>query len=202
MKNKTNIKLLFFILALIFLVLAIISIRSTYARYITSLKATSSVEMGSWLILVNNQNIIEDSDLSTKIIPVFNENSQYIAEGKIAPTSTGTVEITVDYSEVTVPFEYEISFSSDSLASLDDFKLIDYSIDDGEAITVEASTKTISSTVNPEETDRTKTFTLNFAWFDGEGESFDDIEDTTFSRNHTDLGLRFDLTFNQLQPTT
>lgn len=202
MKNKTTIKLLCFIFAILFLVLAIISIRITYARYITSLTATSTVEMGSWLIYVNNQNIVQNSDLSSVITPVFNTDSEYIAEGKISPTSTGYVEIEIDYSEVTVPFTYDISFAADESTPLPDFKLTSYSVDGGGLINVDASATTITTTVSPDETDRTKIYKLNFGWVDGAGENFNDIQDTAFSRNFDNIGLRFDIEFTQLQPNT
>ena len=131
MKSKINIKLLFLILALLFLVLAIISIRTTYARYVTSLTAGGSVELGRWLIKVNDQNILDNADLSNIITPIFNEGSEYITEGKVAPASTGYTEIVIDYSKVTVPFKYDISFSSDTIS---DFSLTSYSVDGGAEI--------------------------------------------------------------------
>lgn len=210
MKSKINMKLLFFVFALLFLTLAIITIQATYARYVTSLTAGGSVELGSWLIKVNDQNIMENSDLSNKIVPIFNkasendEFSEYIAEGKLAPTSIGYVVITLDYSKVTVPFKYDISFSavpSTTPTFLEDFIFTSYSIDDGEEVTVDDSTVPITDTISPDDATRTRALKLNFAWFDGNGESFDDALDTSFSRNNDDLGMRFNLSFTQLQPT-
>lgn len=203
MKSKINIKTLFFLLSILFLILTIFLIQFTYARYITALTAKSYVEMGSWLIRVNNQNIIENSDVSDVITPVFDSNPQYIAEGKISPTSTGYVEITIDYQEVTVPFKYEISLEPDTNTILEDFKLISYSIDGGSTVSVDDSSSIITATIAPNETTRTRTIKLNFAWLDGaEDEALDDIEDTAYSRNVDALGLRFNMAFTQLQPTT
>lgn len=202
MKYKVNKKILFFILGLLFLVLTIFLIRTTYARYVTSLTAKSTVELGSWLIRVNNQNIIQNSDVSDVVTPVFNSDSEYIAEGKISPTSTGHVEIAIDYQEVTVPFKYEISFANDSSTLLEDFKLSGYSVDGGSIVSVDNSNDIITGTILPDETTRTRTLKLNFGWIDGEGETLNDIQDTTFSRNNAELGLRFTIVFTQLQPTT
>ena len=55
MKFKFNIKLYFFLLTIFFFILTIFLINNTFARYITSLTTTSTVEMGKWLILVNEQ---------------------------------------------------------------------------------------------------------------------------------------------------
>lgn len=203
MKFKINMKVFFFFLAILFLILTIFLMRFTYARYITALTAKSSVEMGSWLIRVNNQNIIENSDVSDIITPVFDSNPQYIAEGKISPTSTGYVEITIDYQEVTVPFKYEIFLEHDTNTILEDFKLISYSVDGGSTVSVDDSSSIITATILPNETTRTRTLKLNFAWLDGgENEVFDDIQDTAYSHNVDALGLRFNMAFTQLQPTT
>ena len=84
MRKKKEIKLhpalLFFVLTIIFLILAIITIQSTYARYVTALTATSSIELGTWSFSINNQNIMENSDISSTVVPIFNEDSEYIAE--------------------------------------------------------------------------------------------------------------------------
>lgn len=202
MNLKVNKKLLFFILTIIFLILAIITIRSTYARYVTSLTATSTVELGSWYILVNNQNIMDNSDFSSRITPIFNENSDYISEGVIAPSSTGYVTITLDYSKVTVPFMYDISFTSEASIDLEDFNLTSYSIDSGETIDITDPSAPISATILPTDTTRTRTLTLNFEWFDGEENSLNNVSDTDFSLTNSELGLRFNMSFTQLQPTT
>ena len=78
MKSKIYMKLLFFLITIIFLILTIISIQTTYARYVTALTARSKVELGRWLILVNNQNVIDDSDISDIVIPEFSMNNEYI----------------------------------------------------------------------------------------------------------------------------
>lgn len=198
-KNKFSLKLLYLILALIFLILTIISIRSTYARYVTSLTAKSYVDLGRWMILVNNQNIIENSDLSDVITPVFSEDSEYIADGKIVPTSSGYIDITIDYSNVTVPFKYELSFEQAEETLLEDFRLTDYSID---GIPVESLDGVISSVVVPDEvTDKTQTMRLNFGWYDGKNEVLDDIDDTNYSYNNDSLQFKFSISFTQLQPS-
>ena len=199
MKSKINIKLLFLILALLFLVLAIISIRTTYARYVTSLTAGGSVELGRWLIKVNDQNILDNADLSNIITPIFNEGSEYITEGKVAPASTGYTEIVIDYSKVTVPFKYDISFSSDTIS---DFSLTSYSVDGGAEIPIADPSSPITDTILPTDATRTRTLKLNFAWYEGAGEQLDDTSDTTYALEYDEIGMLFDLQFTQLQPTS
>ena len=200
MKLKFNIKLCFFLLTILFFILTMFLINTTFARYITSLTTTSTVEMGKWLILVNEQNIMENSNLSEHIIPVFNSNPTYIAEDKIVPTSTGYVEININYEEVTVPFEYKISFIQENATPLEDFKFTDYSIDGGSAIQVDNTNSIITGTITPDDITTERNFLLNFAWIDNASASLDDIEDTAYSRNFDELNLLFNLEFTQVEP--
>ena len=200
MKFKFNIKLYFFILAILFLILTVFLINSTFARYITALTTTSTVEMGRWSILVNNQNIMENSNLSERITPVFNSNPNYIAEDKIVPTSTGYVTININYEEVSVPFEYKISFDQGNSTPLADFKFTDYSVDGGSAIQVDNANSIITGTITPDGITAERNFLLNFAWVDDPSASFDDTEDTAYSRNFDELNLLFNLEFTQVEP--
>ena len=195
---KFNIKFCFFILTCIFLIFTVFLINSTFARYITALTATSTVEMGTWSIIVNNQNVVENSNLSECITPIFNSNPTYIADDKIVPTSTGYVEININYEEVNVPFEYKISFKQENSTILEDFKFTDYSIDGGTAIMVDNADSSIIGTINPDGLTTEHNFLLNFAWIDDESASFDDMEDTAYSRNFDELNFLFNLEFTQL----
>lgn len=202
MKFKFNIKFSFFILTILFFILTIFLINSTFARYLTALTATSTVEFGSWSILVNDQNIIENTNLSEFIIPVFNSNPTYIAEDKIVPTSSGYVKININYEEVSVPFEYKISFKQGNSTPLEDFKFTNYTIDGNSEIIVDDSVSSIIGTINPDGVTTERDFILNFAWIDDNSASLDDTQDTSYSRNFEDLNFLFNLEFTQLESVT
>lgn len=202
MKFKFNIKFSFFILTILFFILTIFLINSTFARYLTALTATSTVEFGSWSILVNDQNIIENTNLSEFIIPVFNSNPTYIAEDKIVPTSSGYVKININYEEVSVPFEYKISFNQGNSTPLEDFKFTNYTIDGNSEIIVDDSVSSIIGTINPDGVTTERDFILNFAWIDDNSASLDDTQDTSYSRNFEDLNFLFNLEFTQLESVT
>ena len=123
-------------------------------------------------------------------------------EGKIAPTSTGYVEIALDYTKVTVPFRYDISFSTPESALLTDFKLVSYSVDGGTETLVDDPTAPVSDIISPDNATKNRTLKLNFIWFDGTDESSSDILDTNYTRDNENLGMRFNLQFTQLQPLT
>ncbi len=205
MKSKINFKLFFFLAAIISLILTILSLLTTYSRYVTSITAKSYVELGKWLILINNQDITDNSDISSVLTPVF-DKSDYIAEGNLVPTSSGSVTIDVNYEGVTVPFSYEISFSSESTPIMKDLKLVSYNIDDGKTILVEDieiidsehPSPIITGTISPDIATRISTFKLNFAWVDGDGEVFNDVQDTVYTHNVDEIGLRFNMKFTQV----
>ena len=202
MKFKFNVKFNFFFFTVLFFILTIFLIRSTFARYLTALTTTSTVEFGSWSILVNNQNILENANLSECIIPIFNNNPTYIAEDKIVPTSSGYVTININYEKVSVPFEYKISFDQGNSTPLEDFKFTNYSIDGGSPIIVDDSVSSIIGTINPDGVTTERNFLLNFAWIDDESASLDDTQDTSYSRNFEDLNFLFNLEFTQLESVT
>ncbi len=195
MKFKFNMRLLILICAFVFLVFSIISIRDTFARYISSLTTKSYVEMGSWLIAVNDHNVMENSNFSAAMTPLVSTSSEYVAEGKIVPGATGYVELEIDYSNVRVPFTYAINYEPDDSTPIKDIKLVGYTI--GET----TSTYTggdITSTIIPDNVTTSQTVKFNFLWLDTAGEESDDIQDTKFSNTLENVKLNFDISFTQL----
>ena len=84
MKIKKKIVLFIALISLFYLVT---TIENTYAKYISSATAEADMTIARWNILVNNQDILNNSNFSNTISPVF-AGTQYINSGVIAPTST------------------------------------------------------------------------------------------------------------------
>lgn len=198
MKSKYSRKLLVSILALIFLIFSILAIQYTYARYITALTTKSYVELGSWLININEQNIMANSNFTNAISPVLNSDSDYIADGKFVPTSTGYAQIVIDYSNVKVPFKYELTITQDDDLFIEDINITDYQINSGTFHTFDGSA--ITNTIIPNGTSTSQTVKFNFAWKDGtgSGEALNDAEDTKASRDFQNIKLHFNISFTQL----
>ena len=135
--TKFNKKYIILVLAILLLLITIIVVQVTYAQYITSLKTTSNVGLGSWLIKINNQDVIENEDFSDSIMPLFDGsiivNNNVITglsnTNTLVPTSLGKIDLTIDYSNVTTPFIYNITTPNNSVDSLDDLILVGYTID-------------------------------------------------------------------------
>lgn len=197
MKFKFNKKLLTLLSSFIFLAFSIISIRDTYARYITSLTTKSYVELGSWQISINDHDIMNNSNFSGAILPLANTSTQYVTANKIVPGVTGDITLKIDYSNVRVPFKYELSYTPDNVSFLEDIKFTNYTID---ATTSEYTGANITNTITPDGHTTMQTLKLTFTWLDGTDESSDDVQDTNYANILESIKLNFNISFTQIQP--
>lgn len=118
--------------ALISLLYCVSLIQSTYAKYVTSADANANIAIARWNVLINNQDVKNNSDFSSKITPVFAGNDN-IAANIIAPTSTGYFDIIVNGNNSDVSFTYTITLSNDINTKVTDLKLVNYTLDGGTA---------------------------------------------------------------------
>lgn len=118
--------------ALISLLYCVSLIQSTYAKYVTSADANANITIARWNVLINNQDVKNNSDFSSKITPVFAGNNN-IAANIIAPTSTGYFDIIVNGNNSDVSFTYTITLSNDTNTKVTDLKLVNYTLDGGTA---------------------------------------------------------------------
>ena len=180
------------ILAFVSLILLIDMVQDTYAKYISSADATSDFTIARWAFLVNNQDVLDDSDFSATILPTFDSNAN-IASGVIAPTSTGHFEIEVDYSDVGVSFDQVITLSLSDDNTVSDLRFTGYKIGNGEVIEFEDETEITATHLLSEQT-RTETYTIYIEWYDGVGEDLDNADDTDASANgvaSVDVNIQF-----------
>lgn len=200
--NKKNIdfKFLFLILAILSIIICSVTIQRTYAQYITSLPQTSHVKLGSWLLTINDQNIIENSNISESVVPHFYTKSgdqDLATQDKIVPTSTASLELVLDYSKVSTPFKYELTLSQTGTNMLDDFKIINITLDD--TVYTPENTNTITFTLDPE-TATSQTIRFDIIWDDSETQTMNDILDTSFANSpDTDLVFLLNIKFTQIQ---
>lgn len=107
MKKKT---LKFTILILILVILYLI-ISSTYSKYVTGIDdQTTSLHISNWNIKLNNKDILKNQNFSGDVKLKKDSNSN-IAENIIAPTSSGTFEVTLDSTGTELPYNYEFEFA-------------------------------------------------------------------------------------------
>ena len=68
--------------ALLSLFYSVTLIQTTYAKYVSSAGANSNINIARWSITINNQDVIQNSNFTNSLSPVFN-NNQYIKENVI-----------------------------------------------------------------------------------------------------------------------
>lgn len=162
------------VLALALLLLLVVASFGTYAIYKTVATSDSaSVTAANWVIKVNNTDVVTSTH--TFALGDINWGTQtHVATGKIAPGSTGTVDLVLDATGTEVSLDYEVAIGNVTV--------------DGSA--VPAGTITVTSGGNATATgsilvnaaDKTATVPLTIAWAGTTGD--------TDSKNDTDLGLR------------
>ena len=129
------------------------------------------------------------------ITPTF-PGTTHIAEGIIAPTSEGYFELNMDYTNVDVSFDYEISITPNANSSVKDLVPTGYSINDGEIINI-TNNSTITGTILKNDTTRQQSLCIYIKWDDESG-TMDNAADTatTIPENATTL-LDVNISFTQ-----
>lgn len=128
MKTDKKKDLRFVILFLVVVSCSLIYLfQSSYARYRRAVSGDVSGEIAQWNIKVNNEDIANKKTLTTTIVPTFPE-SLYNKEGVIAPGVEGYYTITIDASQVDVPFECSIFSDVSQDSSISDLKTLSYEI--------------------------------------------------------------------------
>src|SRR5574344_316792 len=113
---KISRKIKFFI-ALFSLLYCISLIQSTYAKYVSN--ANANLTIARWDILINTQDVKENSDFTNTITPVFDGNAN-TAANVIAPTSTGYFDLTLNGTNTDVSYNYTITITNDATSTVTD----------------------------------------------------------------------------------
>lgn len=161
--------------ALIAMFYCVSLIQSTYAKYVTSTTGTANLTFARWNILVNNQDVTNNSNFSTTIQPNFTGTSN-IRSGVIAPTAQGTFDITLDMSQVDVSLDYTVSANISNTNTVTDLKIKSYTIGN----TTTAYTGSFTNRLLLSNANRTVTITFNVEWVEDaqDGATMNNAADT------------------------
>lgn len=183
-------------IALISLFYCVSLIQSTYAKYVTSTTGTTNLTIAKWNIVVNDQDVINNSNFTNTIVPMFN-GTENIKSGVIAPTAKGSFDITLDMSEVDVSLQYNISISNSQNNTVNDLKITSYSINGGSEMPYSES---ISNQLLLNDLNRTASFTFYVEWIEDstEGATMDNIDDTEAAINGI-ASLDININFTQIR---
>ena len=194
---KTNKKLIL-LLAFIFLIITIILVVQTYAKYLSSASGETTVSIARWNIKVNNLSVTENTDISGTIAPVFpgNENIQ---SNIIAPTAEGYFDLAFDFEAVDVSFNYAINSVIDESSPVKDFVIVGYSIDNCERVELSGDdVNLISEDIPLDSNIKSRNIRIYVKWIDDESASMSNEEDTLATKSDTPAIFKVNISFTQI----
>lgn len=170
---KLKRKIVFFV-ALMCLFYCVSLMQETYAKYVSSATANAELTIARWNVLVNNQDIMNNSNFSNTITPTF-AGTNHIRSGIIAPTAQGYFDITINGANTDVSFNYTVSLSLPTQNTVSDLVITKYAI--GQTEYTYSSGVTGSILLN--DAIREKTIRFYVEWNDDDAtENMDNADDT------------------------
>ncbi|MGN1378890.1 MAG: hypothetical protein ACI4XR_00595 [Bacilli bacterium] len=188
-------KTIYSLLVIFSLTLCVFFITESYAKYLTSTQGNAKMNVARWKIIVNNEDIKNNSSLTTQITPTFLGNDN-IAENVIAPTSEGYFDLLIDATEADVSFKYNINIEVDENSSVQDLKISKFVINE-EEFTPEDNTYSIERQVLHKDNSQIINIRVYIYWDDSESASMDNAMDTQATIDNNAL-LNVNLNFTQL----
>jgi hypothetical protein len=193
MKITRRIVLLF---AIISLLISLSVINETYAKYANSVSGQTNINVARWHILVNNQDIKNNSSTSQILTPTFT-GTEHIAENVIAPTSEGYIDIIIDSSNVDVSFSYSITPNVSENSAVSDFLVTGYTLNNGE-LTELNNNESISNNIYKTDNIATTSIRLFVKWNDDENASMNNEADTNASLTDGQAKMKVTINFTQI----
>ena len=190
-------KKIIMVLAFTSLLISFCFIGESYAKYVTTIDNVASMSVARWRILVNNQDIRNNPEISETLTPTIIEN-EHIKPGVIAPTSEGYFDLIIDATDVDVSFKYTITPTTPSDSCVKDLKVTSYSINDGEKINIDADA--ITNNILYSDSERKLNMRIFIKWVDDETQTMDNKADTAITTNASCKGvIKVVTNFIQLQ---
>jgi hypothetical protein len=188
----SNKKKAIIVLALIWAIITFNLIKTTYAKYLTTLDSYTNISISYWNIYLNNKNITSQSNLNDVLEVVFPGN-EYTQSNVVVPGATGYFDLNIDSSNATVPFSITVTSTlSPQSALTKDFVVSGYSINNGDITNLtDASTFTYNIGADVE----TTKITVYITWQD---DGLDSAEDTSIGISGGDVLFNVDLSFEQI----
>lgn len=187
-KKDIKTKKISLILSMTSLIICLLTIKTTYAKYITNASGDASIQIARWKILINNQDINQNKELTSVIKPIF-EGNENIEKNVIAPTAEGYFDIIIDASNTDVSFNYEITTQNNEETAVTDPILSSYTIDEGEKQPITSEDGQLKLTGNIPYTQENKNIKIRIylKWNDDEttGATMNNEQDTKATQKET-----------------
>lgn len=154
------------------------------------------MSVARWHILVNNQDVRNNSSTSAELAPTF-LGTEHIAPDVIAPTSEGYVDLIIDSSQVDVSFSYTITPDVDATSSVTDLIVTGYTVNSGEKITI-SNGQSITDNIYKIDNVNLTTIRLYVKWDDSSNSKMTNEEDTNASFMNEQAKLKLNIQFVQI----
>lgn len=195
MKKENKKKKYLLIIALIWCIMSFLIIVATYSKYLSSVNANTDIGISSWSIVVNNQDITQNSDFSNNLSLVIPESDYYI-EDYLVPGCTGYFDLVIDSSNVTLPFNYTITLEADEDSDISDVELTGYSVLPGSQVyNIDPTTHQIQHSVNPNVNE--VSIRVFVQWNDEDTNQMNDIADTAVANSEGSSLINVNIAFTQ-----
>ena len=172
------------LIAMFSLLILLMIVDKTYAKYITAAKTETDITIAKWVIKINDQDITKDTPIENVIVPYYIPNP-HIKDGVLAPTSRGYFDLTIDGSEADTSFTQTISMELAEKNTVTDLIIIGYSEDTTSLTPTVIFTEENQDIVKDfliTDTDRTKTYRVFVEWYDSTDELMNNQDDTEASK--------------------
>jgi hypothetical protein len=190
MKIKFKRKMIFFV-ALISLFYCVTMMQDTYGKYLSAAEANAELTIARWSILVNNQDIVNNSNFTDVVTPSFLGTTN-IQSNVIAPTSTGTFDLEINGENTDVSFTYTISLDTTD-CTVDDLIITGYTL---EGVYHAYDGSDITGDVLLNDVDKVISITFDVEWNDGTGSTMNNAADTAATKTGP---AAFDIDVNFIQ---
>ena len=177
---KTKKKIIFFV-ALIALFYCVTFMQDTYAKYLSSATENAELTIARWSILINNQDVVNESNFTDTITPIFNGTTN-IRSDVVAPTAQGYFELILNGENTDVSFQYTIGIDTTD-CEVADLKIVSYVIDN---TTYTFNGTNVVGNMLLNDASRTKTIRFNVEWDDNAlTQTMDNAADTAATAEET-----------------
>lgn len=168
----------------------------TYAKYVARVRGDGIAEVATWRFKVNNQEEqIQKIDLKSTY------NNQTLINNKIAPGTNGEFSIIVDGTGSDVGINYNINFINESTKPTN----LKFIYNNVEYDSITKLNQVLSGTIDANETQKNKTFSIQWKWDYETGNTADkiaenDVIDTQNAKAIANYTFDIVVTGTQVQP--
>lgn len=183
------------LLSFLSLFVSITLFQETYGKYVTDIDESANIKIARWRILINGEDVRNNSTAQTTISPIFTGNDN-IQDNVIAPHAEGYFDLIIDGNDADVSFKYDIEIGVNENSSVQDLIVTGYQINDGEK--VETDETTISNTVPLNQVNKIITIRVYIKWNDDDESTMDNEADTLATVTNIDAKMDVSLKFTQI----